>query len=74
MKRIFILLFAFFALILSMGSCRMRGVSGTSYKMYKQPVKTSKHYGAKKNVWTRSHFWGKKRYGHRPYQHRGRYR
>ncbi|MCF8448392.1 MAG: hypothetical protein K9G49_00860 [Taibaiella sp.] len=74
MKRKLLLLFALLFLLLDMSSCRMRDVQGTSYKVYNQPRKNSRHYGAKKSIWQRKALWGNKRYGPRPHAHRGRYR
>lgn len=74
MKQKIIIIFAFIGLMLGMSSCSMRTVSGTPYKIYNNPQTTKKHYGIKKNSWQRKRLWGDKRYGPRPYRHRGRYR
>ena len=74
MKRKLLILLAFFALLLEMSSCRMRYPSGAGYRENTPSTRTRRHYGAKKTINPRKHMWGPKRFGPRPYNHRGRYR
>jgi len=72
MKRKLFLLFAFFGLLLLTSTgCRMRYARTPSYAKVGHQRDTKRHFRAKKNIWQRTSLWGKKRYGPRPYRHRG---
>ncbi len=73
MRNKIILIAALLFMLLDFSSCRMReiGVSGTNYFA---PTRTRHHWAREKKMNTRHMFWGRHRYGMRPYSHRGQIR
>ncbi len=75
MRNKIILLAGLFLLILSFGSCRMRDVKGTPYRIIGSPGgRTYNHFGKERHHNIRTAYWGKHKNGMRPHRYRGRYR
>jgi hypothetical protein len=72
MRTKIILIAALLLVLLDFSSCKMRDIRVTHN--YFAPSHTRRHYAREGKMNVRHAFWGKHRYGMRPYRHRGQVR
>ncbi len=72
MKNKILLLIALLVILLEGSGCRMHQEHARNN--YFHATRTSRHWGRQPKVNVRHMFWGRHRYGPRPYTNRGHYR
>ena len=74
MKNKIVYITALLAILFAFGSCAMHEVHGAPYHTWHISKKTHRHWGTTRSHTGRGSFWGRHRYGPRPYRSRGHFR